>query len=111
TSLLAAAIGTYALLDGTMPAWAAPVLLPVSAAIAAAGATFAGRRLVHSRYRPERWGMRETAIAGSGLVAAAIGIAIAGLDAAGTPLVNAQPIWVLPALVACAPVLLARRAP
>lgn len=81
-SLVAAAVGTYGLLDGTSPGWlGAPVLL-VGAATAVLGGVLAGRQVRRSRYRPDRWGAPETAVAACGLLAAALLVAATATDPA-----------------------------
>ena len=72
SALLGAAIGAYALLDGTSPRWLAVPLLAVAAATAVLGSMIASRRILTTRYRPDRWRVRESLIAASG-------VAIAGL--------------------------------
>lgn len=99
-SLLAGALGVYALLAG---GWLGAPVLVLAAAVAALGSVLAGRQVNRSRYRPDRWGPAETLVAGCGL-------------AAGVVLVAAQadaPRWALAALLASlavAPAALGRRA-
>ncbi len=71
-ALLAAALGTYALLDGTGPRWLAIPLFAGSFAAAVIASVIASRRISTTRYRPDGWRWRET-------VTAACGVAIAGL--------------------------------
>ena len=81
TALLGAAIGTYALLDGTSPRWLAVPLLAAGAATAVLGSMIASRRILTTRYRPDRWRGREWLLAASG-----VGIAGLALWGAGWPI-------------------------
>ena len=71
-ALLAAAMGTYGMLDATTPGWLGLPLLAAGAVVAVAGSVLAGRRVQRTRYRPDPWGSPETVIAGCGVVAAAL---------------------------------------
>ena len=71
-ALLAAAMGTYGLLDATAPGWLGLPLLAAGALVAVAGSVLAGRRVLRTRYRPDPWGVPETVIAASGVLAAAL---------------------------------------
>ncbi|MEO6942952.1 MAG: CbiQ family ECF transporter T component [Terrimesophilobacter sp.] len=84
-ALLGAALGTYALLDGTGPRWLAMPLLAIPLLVGGGGAAVAGsviasRRIVTTRYRPDTWRTRESVIAGCG-VAVAIAAATAAIVA------------------------------
>lgn len=87
-ALLGAAMGTYALLDGSSPAWLAIPLLVVGAGAAVVGSVIASRRILSTRFRPDRWGARESLIAGVGVTIAALALflphfgagAVAGLS-------------------------------
>lgn len=71
-ALLLAGLGTYGLLDGTMPRWlGAPVLL-LAAAVGGGAAALASRRVRRTRYRPVPWQTRETLLALGGALAAAL---------------------------------------
>src|SRR5690606_28509080 len=60
TALVAAAWGSYGLLDGTAPRWMGLPVLAVGAAAGVAGTVLAGRRVRRSRYRPDVWGAGST---------------------------------------------------
>jgi energy-coupling factor transport system permease protein len=89
-ALLAAAIGTYALLDGTTPPWLGPTLLAAAAAAAVLGSVLASYRLHRSRYRPDPWTLPATLVTASGIGAALVAIL-------GSP----QPGVVSPAFLLC----------
>jgi energy-coupling factor transport system permease protein len=89
-ALLAAAIGIYALLDGTMPPWLGPTLLCAAAVVAIAGSAVASSRLHRSRYRPDPWTLPATLVTASGVGAALIAI-----------LGNPQPGIVSPIFLLC----------
>ena len=75
-ALIGAALGTYALLDGTGPRWLAAPLLVAGAAAAVIGSVIASRRVSTTRYRPDVWRLRETIIAGCGVVVAVLALAL-----------------------------------
>jgi energy-coupling factor transport system permease protein len=111
-SLVAAALGTYGLLDGTSPAWLGVPVLVVGAAAGTAGSVLAGRRVRRSRYRPDRWGVAETVVAGCGALAAALLVAVtatdpAALDPSLSPLAwpALPPVAIVCGLLAAAPAL------
>ncbi|MFF7631952.1 CbiQ family ECF transporter T component [Kitasatospora sp. NPDC008050] len=74
--LLGLCAAAYGLLAGGDAGWALPVLLAAVAA-SAAGLALGGRRTVRTRYRPDRWGLPEWLVAGSGVAVAAIMIWLA----------------------------------
>lgn len=78
-ALIAAALGTYALLDGTGPRLLALPLLAGGGAAAVIASIIASRRIATTRYRPDVWRWRETVIS-------AIGVAIAALTLAASTL-------------------------
>ena len=85
-ALLGAAIGTYALLDGTSPRWLGIPVLVAGAGAAVLGSRIASRRILTTRYRPDPWRSRENLIAASGVAIAALaafGLAGIGLSGAG----------------------------
>jgi energy-coupling factor transport system permease protein len=103
-ALLAAAVGTYGLLGGT--SLVASVVLLVSGGAAAAGASLlAGRQVHRSRYRPDAWGGRETAVAVAGIAAALLLL----LPRAGLPPVLVATTAGGAALLAALPGLASRR--
>ena len=73
-ALLGAALGTYALLDGSSPGWLAIPLLILGAGAAMVGSVIASRRILSTRFRPDRWGARENLIAGGGVATAALAL-------------------------------------
>ena len=73
-ALVGAALGSYALLDGTSPPWLGLPLLAFGAATAVAGSILASRRILTTRYRPQAWRARENVIAMSGVAVAGLAI-------------------------------------
>lgn len=70
--LLGLATGAYGLLDGTAPWLLGLPMLTVGAALCCGGLVLGGRRVVRSRYRPDRWRPAEIVVACSGAAAAAL---------------------------------------
>ncbi|WP_441246329.1 energy-coupling factor transporter transmembrane component T [Kitasatospora sp. McL0602] len=98
--LLGICTATYGLLSASA-AWALPLLL-LGLASAGGGLALGSRRTVRSRYRPDRWGVREWLVAGSGAAVAGLMVWFAGQDPAAlapsvVPLV-APGLPLLPAL-------------
>lgn len=112
-ALLAAALGTYGLLDAASPPWMGGPLLAGGAVVALLAARAAGRRVRRTRYRPDPWRAAETTVAGCGLLAG-LGIVVAArLDpAAFAPSPLTWPPLPVPALLgallAAAPAVLGR---
>ncbi|MEV8441986.1 CbiQ family ECF transporter T component [Actinosynnema sp. NPDC051121] len=114
--LIGLCVGAYGLLGGVTPGVVGTPMLAVGSVAAVAGLWTGSRRVRRSRYRPDRWGPRELAIVGSGLVAAlATFLAPAGLGGSaltpGTVPLTAPELPLLPAvglLCALAPVVIAR---
>lgn len=98
-ALVAAALGTYGLLDGTSPAWLGLPVLGVGATAAVAGSVLAGRQVRRTRYRPARWGGAETFVAACGAVAGVLLAVGSGGAAAGA----GPAVAVLGVVVAAAP--------
>ncbi len=69
--LLALGFGTAALLGGLGSGLGGPGVA-VGAALATAGLVLGGARSPRTRYRPDAWSWRSTAVAGSGLLACAV---------------------------------------
>jgi energy-coupling factor transport system permease protein len=69
--LLLAAVGVYGITDAGSVFGLGLPLMAVAALLCAVGFAARGRRLQRSRYRPDRWGVVEWLIVGSGLVALA----------------------------------------
>ncbi|WP_242511553.1 energy-coupling factor transporter transmembrane component T [Pengzhenrongella frigida] len=112
-SLVAAALGTYGLLDGTSPDWLGLPLLAAGAVIAVGGSVLAGRRVRRTRYRPDPWGLPESLIAACGLavallLAGALGMSPDGLDPSLSPLTwpSVPPVALVATLLAAAPAVL-----
>lgn len=76
SALLGAALGTYALLDGTAPRWLAAPLLAGGALAALIGSVIASHRVSTTRYRPDAWRMRESVIAGCGVAIAVLALTV-----------------------------------
>ncbi|MEV2241281.1 CbiQ family ECF transporter T component [Micromonospora sp. NPDC049891] len=75
--LVGVCVGTYGLLDTTVPGYLGLPMLIVGLATAVAGMLLAGRQVRRSRYRPDRWPITEVVVAGCG-VATAVVMAVAG---------------------------------
>ncbi len=100
-ALLGAALGTYALLDGTAPRWLGVPLLVAGAATAVAGSIIAGRRILTTRYRPDRWRAGEYLISASGVAIAGLAV----LDSTGVGAAGWSTTFLLCAALALSPVL------
>lgn len=83
-ALLSAALGTYALLDGTGPRWLAAPLLVAGVAAAIVASVIASRRVSTTRYRPDLWRMHENTIAACGIALASLALTDPMFAAAGT---------------------------
>jgi energy-coupling factor transport system permease protein len=106
------AVGVYAVLDRTAPRLLAVPMLLVGIAAAGAGLLSAGRRVERTRYRPDRWQPAELAVAGCGVLTAAIGWWVSGhqLLVAYPDVTSVPPVSALAlagALVAALPAVLA----
>lgn len=115
-ALLAAVAGSYALLDATAPRGLSAGLLAGGLLLAVGASVLAARAVRRTRYRPQHWHLTDTAIAGCGVLVAAIGWVGAGWDPAGMGAWRAGAPWPgIPVLalvlvtLAAAPVLLAQR--
>ncbi|WBB92348.1 CbiQ family ECF transporter T component [Verrucosispora sp. WMMC514] len=75
--LVGVCVGTYGLLDTTVPGYLGLPMLIVGLATAVIGMLLAGRQVRRSRYRPDRWRITEVAVAGCG-AATAVVMAVAG---------------------------------
>jgi energy-coupling factor transport system permease protein len=109
--LLGVCAGAYGLLDAGSAALAGAPLLIAGVTAAAAGLALGSRRSPRTRYRPDPWAWPETAVAASGLAAAALLIAmsVAGGPAAQIVLQPAtNPLeWPTVSLLAVGAILLA----
>lgn len=74
-SLCGISVGAYGLLDQSVPRWLGTPMLVLGVLAAGLGLWSAGRRVVRTRYRPDRWRTAEIAVALSGIAVAA-GIAV-----------------------------------
>jgi energy-coupling factor transport system permease protein len=131
TGLVGVCVGAYALLDQTFlgGSWRVAgvgvsrgaVVLLVGVTVCVAGLAAAGRRVAHTVYRPDPWRWPETAVVATGLVCGAVGSWVAQHDyAVAAPVLGESPqvsvtalagvlVALLPAVVAPAPRILARR--
>ncbi|MGX7828169.1 CbiQ family ECF transporter T component [Actinokineospora sp. 24-640] len=114
--LLGLCVGAYGLLDASAPGFVGLPMLLVGVGLAVAGLRVGARRVLRTRYRPDRWTAPGVLIAASGLAATAATVAAemlgVNLVPATVPLELPQ-LPVLPAigvLVGLAPVALFRRA-
>lgn len=101
-ALVGAALGTYALMDGTTPRWLSIPLLAGGSIAAVLGSMIASRRVHATRYRPDPWGMRATMIGMSGLVVAAL--AVVGSSVGSTGVAGWSAVMLLCAVIATAPI-------
>ncbi|HVK26585.1 MAG TPA: CbiQ family ECF transporter T component [Actinokineospora sp.] len=118
--LLGLCVGAYGLLDASAPGLVGFPMLVLGALLAAAGLLTGSRRVVRTRYRPDRWTPRAAAIAGSGLAAAATVLLVEGMGAGDAALLVPSTVPLLPpdlpllpalgVLVALLPVVLIREA-
>ncbi|MBX9246096.1 energy-coupling factor transporter transmembrane protein EcfT [Actinotalea ferrariae] len=113
-ALVAAALGTYGLLDGTTPGWLGAPVLAVGGVTAVVGGLLAGRQVRRTRYRPDAWRVPETVVAACGVLAAALLVAAtatdpSALDPSLQPLgwPSLPPVALASALLAAAPTFVA----
>ncbi|TCB97330.1 energy-coupling factor transporter transmembrane protein EcfT [Micromonospora zingiberis] len=78
--LVGVCVGTYGLLDATVPGYLGLPMLLAALATAVVGMLLAGRRVHRSRYRPDRWRITELAVAGCGAATAAAMMAAGSAD-------------------------------
>lgn len=78
--LVGICIGTYGLLDSTAPRHLGMPMLLVGVGAGWGGVVLSGRRVSRSRYRPDPWAAPEWAVAGVGLLVAAVVIAVSVVD-------------------------------
>ncbi len=116
--LVAACIGTYAIVAAGSPALLGLPLLAAGIVVSVLGITMAARRSVRTRYRPDPWWLAEWLVAAAGLIAAAVFAwaawsHLAGIttptDPAQWPLLPLAPVLAL--AIACTPALTAPRLP
>jgi energy-coupling factor transport system permease protein len=87
--LVGACVGTYGLLDSTLPRWLGLPVLGVGAASALGGLALAGRRVQRTRYRPDPWQAAEWLVVACG-AAAAVAVVLLG------SISPAVPAWLTP---------------
>lgn len=80
--LMGIGVGTYGLLDSTAPRSLGVPMLLGGLAAGWAGVVLSGRRVVRSRYRPDPWASAEWAVAGVGILVAAVVIVVSAVDPA-----------------------------
>ncbi len=73
-------VGTYGLLDATTSGLMGLPMLLAGITASTVGMVLGGRRVRTSRYRPDPWRGAEWAVAGSGITAAAVIIAVGNVD-------------------------------
>jgi energy-coupling factor transport system permease protein len=112
------AVGSYALLDATVPRYLGWPFLLAGLTVGVGGLTLSGRGVVRSAYRPDRWSWAESAAAASGLLTACLVLVSGHLDPrvinpAVDPLRWPQvtPLAMVAALVGLLPLLVTRAAP
>jgi len=98
-AVLAAALGSYGLLDGATPSWMGVPVLLLGSVAAVAGTVLAGRRVRRSRYRADPWRLRETVVGLSGGLATVALLAAEGAARAGALLLLGAGLAVLPAFL------------
>jgi energy-coupling factor transport system permease protein len=69
----AVAVGVYGGLDRTTPAWLGRPMLLLGVVVSFVAVRAAGRRVVRSRYRPDRWRWPELVVAATGVLVGAAG--------------------------------------
>ncbi|HEU5152698.1 MAG TPA: CbiQ family ECF transporter T component [Iamia sp.] len=74
------AVGTYGLLDTTAPRVLGLPLLALGLTAAAVGTHVGGRRVIRSRYRPDRWRAAEWAVTATGLAVGGTMVLLGSID-------------------------------
>jgi energy-coupling factor transport system permease protein len=106
TGLCGACIGTYGLLDSTVPRALGLPMLAIGVVAAVAGLALAGRRIARTTYRPDPWTLDEWAVAACGLAVATV-LVVAGSIAPAVLTPPLRPLgWPQLALLPVAGVLL-----
>ncbi|MFC5286534.1 CbiQ family ECF transporter T component [Actinokineospora guangxiensis] len=78
--LIGVCVGIYATLDGTTPRFLAGPVLIAGLVVALIGFRSAGRRVLRSRYRPDRWLPAELVVAGCGVAVAVVMFTTSSVD-------------------------------
>lgn len=91
--LVGAAIGTYGLLDETMPRWLGIPALTFGLTCAVCGLVLAGWRISRSIYRPDRWRPAEWMVAATGIGAAVVLNSGVATDALARYPSTMPPMW------------------
>lgn len=81
--LVCICIGTYGVLDATVPRALGFPMLVAGLTAGVAGFLLGGRRVEHSRYRPDPWALPEWGVAACGVAVAAGTVALASVDPGG----------------------------
>ncbi|GIJ79953.1 cobalt ABC transporter permease [Micromonospora phaseoli] len=112
--LLGVCVGTYGLLDVSVPGYLGLPMLFIGLSTAVVGMLSGGRQVRRSRYRPDRWRVAELAVAGCGVATAAVTMLAGSVDPVllyppVSPLTwpELTPLMVLAVVVAVAPAWLA----
>jgi energy-coupling factor transport system permease protein len=79
--LIGVCVGIYGLLDASTPRYLGAPMLGLGLVVAAFGLRASGQRMRRTRYRPDPWRAPELLVAGSGLLACAIGFLAGSVDA------------------------------
>jgi energy-coupling factor transport system permease protein len=91
--LVGICVGVYSLLDAGTPGALGLPLLVLGAAAGVVGMLLAGRRSIRTRYRPDPWALPEWLVSLSGLVPAAVLVAVSVLDPDALVGQVAPPAW------------------
>lgn len=79
--LLGVCVGVYGLLDGSTSGYLGAPVLVAGALLGALGLRASGQRTRRTRYRPDPWRLAELLVAGSGVIACAVGFFGSSVDA------------------------------
>jgi energy-coupling factor transport system permease protein len=78
--LVGACVGTYGLLDSTLPGVLGLPVLGLGVAAALGGLALAGRRVQRTRYRPDPWRVEEWMVVGCGVAAAVAAVLLGSIS-------------------------------
>lgn len=93
TGLVAACIGTYALIAAGSPVALGLPLLVVGVSVCLLSITLSARAAVRTKYRPDPWALPEVLVAGAGVFLAVIFVSAAWLSVAGLDTPSNPPTW------------------